>query len=637
MITLLFKKTKTIMENKIATLLLMLVMICFSAETLALDIKRYVRVGGIGNGTSWENACGSIQKAVDNCKVAGSGTIYIAAGTYHERVTIENNAHDITILGGFPAEGGDKQDFNNRSVIDGKNHYCCISVRHSKNINLDRLIVVNGGTGSIPFSEMGTSDAGGIFYNYAEGSITNCEASYCRGFGIYVGDLLRKSCTISDCTASYCGRGIYANQHPVYNCLAFYNEGIGISVSNETIMHSDAYGNKGGGMSIYSGKMAYCHIYNNQNMNGEGGGVHASGLTTIYGCEIFNNTAIKGGGIYCGGSDNFGVVACTVVNNKAIKEGGGIYTEYQTLHVLSGNILWNNVLGNGSYSQFSFINASPKSVMVNSAIQGGGELPETDEENGIIDLAAGNNMEGKPSVKFANVCSTTGASAAQAKQIKNQDFSLLDGSACLKTGKPSSGIAGNGFLMRVNGSEFFEYGINGKKTNNNVSNCGAWQLTKSQTQNSESTDDTSSIDKIQETLEYVQKKEKELEEFVADMNDDNTTTVDYKYSRFSMTYTVNKEESKGKWLVIDITVKNEGEPVKVYGMFTDKGKDFEYVKGFNSITSTKPFMFGTGATKDIKVHIENEECLTKFKNIRFRFYSKKYTTIETITINNLKL
>lgn len=275
--------------------------------------------------------------------------------------------------------------------------------------------------------------------------------------------------------------------------------------------------------------------------------------------------------------------------------------------------------------------------MVNSAIQGGGELPETDEENGIIDLAAGNNMEGKPSVKFANVCSTTGASAAQAKQIKNQDFSLLDGSACLKTGKPFSGIAGNGFLMRVNGSEFFEYGINGKKTNNNVSNCGAWQLTKSQTQNSESTDDTSSIDKIQETLEYVQKKEKELEEFVADMNDDNTTTVDYKYSRFSMTYTVNKEESKGKWLVIDITVKNEGEPVKVYGMFTDRGKDFEYVKGFNSITSTKPFMFGTGATKDIKVHIENEECLTKFKNIRFRFYSKKYTTIETITINNLKL
>ena len=52
MITLLFKKTKTIMENKIATLLLIHVMICFSAETLALDIKRYVRVGGIGNGTS---------------------------------------------------------------------------------------------------------------------------------------------------------------------------------------------------------------------------------------------------------------------------------------------------------------------------------------------------------------------------------------------------------------------------------------------------------------------------------------------------------------------------------------------------------------------------------------------------------
>lgn len=621
-----------VMKNKIISILSVLVMLCVSTDAVALDIKRYVRVGGTGNGTSWENACGSIQKAVDNCKVAGSGTIYVAAGTYHERVTIEGNAHDITIIGGFPAEGGDEQNrFKYSSVIDGKNHYCCISVRHSKNINIDGLVVINGGTGTIPFSEMGTSEAGGIYYNYAEGEITNCEASHCRGYGIYVGDWLNKSCSIRDCEVSYCNRGIYAKQHPVYSCAAHDNEGIGISVSNETIWHSSAYSNKGGGMSVYSGKIAFCYIFNNQNLKGEGGGVRASGLATIYGCEIFNNTAVKGGGIYCGGSDNFGVVACTVVNNKALKEGGGIYTEYKTLHVLSGNILWNNQLANGTFSQFSFVDADHNSVMINSAVQGGGELPETDVQNGIIDVAAGNDVEGKPSVRFAKVCGAVGASATQANLIKEQDFSLLDGSACLRTGRPFGGIAGNGYLMRVNGGEFFDYGINGKKANSGVSNCGAWQLVETQAEDSEANDaESSGSGQDQETSEKTQ------DAASADI-DDREATINYKNSRFSMTYAVNKEETNGEWLVVDITVKNEGEPVKVYGMHTDKGKEFEYVKGFSSITSTKPFVFGTGATKNIKVHIDNKDGITKFEKIRFKFYTKKYTTIEVITINNLKL
>lgn len=451
--------------------------LCLSTNVLAIDIKRYVKVGGTGNGTSWENACGSIQKAVDNCKLAGSGTIYIGAGVYHEKVVIENNANNITILGGFPSNGGDKQDYENFAIIDGINHYCCISVRHSKNVNIDGMTVINGGTGSIPFAEMGTSGVGGIYYNYAEGNITNCKALNCNGFGIGVDNMLRKSCSISDCKVAYCGGGIYSNQHPVTNCEACCNKGIGISVSNETILNCEAYENKGGGISISNGRIAMCRSYNNTNLENEGGGICANGLTTIYGCEVFNNTALKGGGIYCSNSDNFGVIACTIVNNKALKEGGGIYTQYYTLHVLSGNIIWNNQLSNGSYSQFLFDEADSKSVLINSAVQGGGELPETDAEKGIIDVAAGNKVDGKPSVRFAKICGAVGASEKQAKLISEQDFRLLEGSACLMSGTPFSGIAGNGYLGRINGAEFFKYGINGKKKNYNISNCGAWQLT----------------------------------------------------------------------------------------------------------------------------------------------------------------
>lgn len=265
--------------------------------------------------------------------------------------------------------------------------------------------------------------------------------------------------------------------------------------------------------------------------------------------------------------------------------------------------------------------------MINSAVQGGGELPETDAENGIIDLAAGNNVDGKPSVKFSKVCGAVGASATQVKQIHDQDFSLLEGSACIGTGRPFNGIAGNGYLTSVNGGEFFDYGINGKKANRNVSNCGAWQLVETQAEDSEDADaEGSSSGQGQETSEKMQD---------ATSADIEETTINYKNTRFSMTYAVNKKETKGEWLVVDITVKNKWGPVKVYGMHTYVGGKMNY--GFSSLKSTKPFMFDKGATKNIKVYIENKEGLTKFKDIRFRFFDKKYMPIEVITINNLKL
>lgn len=248
--------------------------------------------------TSWENACGSIQQAVDHCKLAGSGTIYVAAGVYPEKVIIANGADSISILGGFPAQGGDRRAGSQLSVIDGRNHDCCIAVRNSRHVNLDGLVVANAGTGTMSVEEMRNVGSGGISYDYAEGNITHCQAYNCSGYGIFVGEIREKKCRVSDCTVSHCEWGIFSQRHPVSNCVAYDNREIGISVSDATISCCEAYGNNGVGLSVTNGQMTFCRVYNNRNEKSSGGGIRAKGFVTVYGCEVFNNTALKGGGIY---------------------------------------------------------------------------------------------------------------------------------------------------------------------------------------------------------------------------------------------------------------------------------------------------------------------------------------------------
>jgi hypothetical protein len=96
--------------------------------TVNAQINRYVKEGGTGDGTSWENASGDLQAMVDEVGQGGlvgdgpnasKGTVHVAAGTYKGKTF--NMRQGVHVFGGYPANGGDKRNpVHNQTILDGE-------------------------------------------------------------------------------------------------------------------------------------------------------------------------------------------------------------------------------------------------------------------------------------------------------------------------------------------------------------------------------------------------------------------------------------------------------------------------------------------------------------------------------------
>lgn len=477
------------MKVKFAFLLVLLIVLGSSGIN-ALDIKRYVKQGGTGNGTSWENACGSIQKAVDDCALAGSGSVYIAAGTFQEKITIPSRSKSIKLYGGFPVNGGEKRDYkNNRTIIDGTGRSHCILVDFwVEDIVIDGIECHNGMRGRVPFKELKTNMASGIVVMNGGAVISNCYVFNCHDWGIELHD----TGLIEDCIIRGCDGGVYMRGGTCRRCDIDGNGKSGGAFlttysSSPGIVDCTIRNNSGPGVTAYSGHVFFCHIYNNSTEK-NGGGLNLQGsIISVYGCCIFNNTAHKGGGIYSATGENV-VESSTIVNNYAIEGGAGIHY-VNTGYKIAGIILWNNKT-DGKDSQFRFERCSATSSLKHSAITGGGLLPETDAENGIIDISTDNTDSAKPSIRFKKVSSIAGK--LNTDPAFANDFELLPGSAAFGKG----GVVGR--YKWIDNSSLYYRGINGEKGDINHFNCGAYQ-------------DTTSL-KIQESIQDTQREAEVIEQ-----------------------------------------------------------------------------------------------------------------------------
>lgn len=405
-----------------------------SIQCFALEINRYVRSGATGRGTSWEDACGSIQKAVEDVKIAGKGTINVAAGTYHESIWIHNGMNGVKLIGGYPANGIGERDWEeNKTIINSRNYKMCILVDAFCQKNLiDGFYLQNGATGDITLDkrEIYYGKAGGINVQGKENKIVNCIVSGCSNLGIY----LAETNYLDDSSVIGCDRGIYAmNQCFIRNSDFLYNKAYGMNLIGAYAWNCCISGNNGVGVKMFNSVISFCFIYNNLSA-GTGGGVYADGRdNTIYGSVIYNNTAAVGGGIYLQG--NLTVESSTIVNNKATREAGGVGGSQSVTPYFSmaGVILWNNKCRNVN-SEYVLQNGHPN--FFNSAIEGGGIMPELDKEKGIIDLPSKNIDPIKPSVNFKKICNIVGASRdkLQIQQIEDQNFRLSDNSVCIGNG-----------------------------------------------------------------------------------------------------------------------------------------------------------------------------------------------------------
>ena len=411
----------------------------FTCSAQALDITRYVKPGGTGRGTSWTDACGSINQALNDIKTAGSGTVFIGPGNYTESVYVPDGSKNVRIVGGLSENDMVKPQQNQVFLTEGKYDIMKTSSAaveigwHCEDIKISGINIVKGTTG--------------IVLRGSNITVSFCAVSGCRT-GIENDGVSNKNHLIEYCDVFKCnGIGIKLSLADITNSTIRENS-IGLSLSKCYVIdckirdnvHPIATGGilgDAGGIRMSQTYLINCTIMNNK-CEGNGGGVYVSGSgyhSFIFQCIIANNSALDGGGIYA--DEQVFIESSTIINNKATRLGGGICigkSGWNGISAMTGSILWNNIANNVA-QQYGIYN-NKQFDMTHSAIQGGGALPETDAENGIIDVSPKNIDSNKPCVALSIVGSFSGASTnpEQTKQIHEQWVTLTSQSACIDKG-----------------------------------------------------------------------------------------------------------------------------------------------------------------------------------------------------------
>ncbi len=271
----------------------------------------YVKSGGHGNGSSWGNATGDLQAAIDAPEVI---EVWVAAGTYkpttdqNREITFQMK-NGVAIYGGFAGNetqrsdrnwvtnetilSGDIDNDDVNGIISGNNSYHVIS-NYETGVNstagLDGFTISGGNaTGSAPHNI-----GGGMRIRGSSPTISNCifrdnVASFGGGMFSIGGSPTLTNCSFignsADFTNTSAGGGMYISGSPtLYNCRFINN-----TAKSE-----------GAGMTILGdeSKLYNCSFLGNM-VDFSGGAVYIrSARPMFYNCIFFRNSAQSGSAIY---------------------------------------------------------------------------------------------------------------------------------------------------------------------------------------------------------------------------------------------------------------------------------------------------------------------------------------------------
>ena len=282
----------------------------------------YVRQGGTGEGSSWDDATGSIQAAIDKA----TKEVWVAAGTYNEKITLKN---DVDVLGGFAKTG------NPDNKLDGTN-------RDISNSNPDFMTIIDGQNGGRVVTQSGD------FTN-----LTTVE-----GFIIQNGYTTGNSTSINGAGACIRKNG------KLKNCKIQNNKIVDTAEDSGLGWDKPGQKNRGGaGVYVEGGSIESCYLVGNNlkkethgtNLVGTnyeytcGAGVYLNGGTLINSLVVNNSAtttnrnAVLGAAAYISAEGNF--YNCTFANNTGTTETAilpGVWDESKGSNFYNC-IFWGNV------------------------------------------------------------------------------------------------------------------------------------------------------------------------------------------------------------------------------------------------------------------------------------------------------
>jgi hypothetical protein len=386
-------------------------------------IKRnvYVKVGGTGDGSSWDNA--TTLNAALAIDLAAGDFIHIAAGTYKPTAIVTGGTagsnedktfevrQNINVIGGYPANattGAISNPVVNVTALDGDNtasHVVTVSAPTIAN----QKVLMKGVTiqkGNTP----------------ATGSVTITGLAFPKNFGggIIVGKAVAEleDCILTDNTSVSGGGAIYAftnatvtlrkttvqnnkTSNAAANGGAIFMDKLSNLFTYNTTITNNAAGSFAGALYQYTGGF---HMYNTT-IDGNGAGGLGSGVTgKAY------------GGIYLReGSGE--MVNCTLYGNTASNIGGGIgvfgtTTAPATLDLVSTTITANKVKGSANGAGL-YVNALFCTINIyNSIISGNTKGATGTETASDIEGVAGFTWSKKNAIVGNQVFNSTGTAVS---------------------------------------------------------------------------------------------------------------------------------------------------------------------------------------------------------------------------------
>lgn len=362
---------------------------------------RYVKPAatGTGDGSSWDNASGDLQRMIDELADNNPndlpGEVWVAAGVYtpqayliaNEQYSASFRMRDgISVYGGFAgteaskaerALGGDGNmpwHSKHRTILQGS-YYSDENVSYGSNrwsITGDSRHVVwfapLPGSGEGAFGHVTTLDGVTIKGGYAQGGTGLDNFLTDRGAGVYMDGRNTRltNCIVTQNNATGAGGGVYLKGGRIQGSLLYNNNA----------------GTDGGAVYVDStGLVLRSMLANNTAGNGAGAYLaYTADETTghpeyliLSTCVVTNNTARQNGAVYCDGGGV--LLQNTIANNHCptttdatdpnASQTGGLYIDEYGLVINS--VLWNNRLGSenpdeGTRIPFYVRNASTDDV-----------------------------------------------------------------------------------------------------------------------------------------------------------------------------------------------------------------------------------------------------------------------------------